>query len=296
MTSSRPMRPVQTAVFPVAGLGTRFLPATKAIPKEMLTLVDRPLIEHAVAEAREAGITNFVFVSSAGKTVMEDHFDRIHELNNVLERRGKTEGLASVTAAEIPTGHLNVVRQHTPLGLGHAIWCAKRLVGDLPFAVLLPDDVVLSDRACLKQIIDSYYEVGGNFMAVQEVPPQHTHRYGIIVPGESTGQRTEIKSMIEKPKAGTAPSNLAIIGRYILQPEIFDILENLGEGPGGEIQLTDGMAKLMKTQPFHAFRFDGIRFDCGDKLGWLEANLAFALARPEMRSEVQDFLKKYQGA
>lgn len=296
MTLSRPMRPVQTAVFPVAGLGTRFLPATKAIPKEMLTLVDRPLIEHAVAEAREAGITNFIFVSSAGKTVMEDHFDRIHELNNVLERRGKTEGLASVTAAEIPTGHLNVVRQHTPLGLGHAIWCAKRLVGDVPFAVLLPDDVVLSDRACLKQIIDSYYEVGGNFMAVQEVPPQHAHRYGIIVPGESTGQRTDVKSMIEKPKAGTAPSNLAIIGRYILQPEIFDILENLGEGPGGEIQLTDGMSKLMKTQPFHAFRFEGTRFDCGDKLGWLEANLAFALARPEMRSEVQDFLKKYQGA
>lgn len=288
-------RPVRTAVFPVAGLGTRFLPATKAIPKEMLTLVDRPLIEHAVEEARAAGITDFVFVSSSGKTVMEDHFDRNHDLNATLEKRGKIEGLSLVTNAEIPTGHLSVVRQHTPLGLGHAVWCARRVVGDEPFAVLLPDDTVLSAKPCLKQMIEAYYETGGNYIAVQEVAPQHTSRYGIINPGETQGRRVEVKGMVEKPKAEAAPSNLAIIGRYILQPEIWDILENIGEGSGGEIQLTDGMAKLMKQQPFHAYRFEGTRFDCGDKVGWLEANLAFALANPSLSADVRDFMKKYQG-
>ena len=295
MTNSSP-RPVTTAVFPVAGLGTRFLPATKAIPKEMLTLVDRPLIEHAVEEARAAGIKDFVFVSSSGKTVMEDHFDRCHELNAVLEKRGKVEGLAAVTNTELPFGSLSVVRQHTPLGLGHAIWCARRVVGDKPFAVMLPDDVVLSDAPCLKQMMDAYYEIGGNFMAVQEVPPQHTHRYGIVDPGKTDGRCTEVNGMIEKPKEGLAPSNLAIIGRYILQPELFDILETIGEGSGGEIQLTDGMVKLMQSQKFHAYRFEGERFDCGDKVGWLEANLAFALSRPEMRAEITSFLKKYPSA
>lgn len=287
------IRPIRHAVFPVAGLGTRFLPATKAIPKEMLTLVDRPLIEHAVNEARAAGITEFVFVSSAGKTVMEDHFDRIHELNASLERRGKVEGLAAVTAAEIPTGHLSVVRQHTPLGLGHAVWCARKVVGDAPFAVLLPDDVVLSETPCLEQMIDAYYQTGGNYIAVQEVPQQHTNKYGIITPGAADGARIEVKGMVEKPKPEEAPSNLAIIGRYILQPEIWSILENIGEGSGGEIQLTDGMAKLMASQPFNAYRFEGKRYDCGDKIGWLEANLAFALARPEMAAHVKAFLKNY---
>jgi len=287
-------RPVKTAVFPVAGLGTRFLPATKAIPKEMLTLVDRPLVEHAVEEARAAGITDFVFVSSAGKTVMEDHFDRLHDLNATLDRRGKAEALAAVTNAEIPTGHLSVVRQHTPLGLGHAVWCARRVVGDEPFAVLLPDDVVLSDTPCLKQMVESYNETGGNYFAVQEVPPQHAHRYGIVVPGTTVGRRTEVKGMVEKPKE--APSNLAIIGRYILQPELFEILEHIGEGSGGEIQLTDGMAELMQSQPFNAYRFEGHRYDCGDKLGWLEANIAFALARPDMKAGVQSILKSVTGA
>ncbi len=291
-----PPIPVHTAVFPVAGLGTRFLPATKAMPKEMLTLVDRPLIEHAVEEARAAGITDFVFVSSSDKTVLHDHFDRIHELNNLLEKRGKVEGLAAVTNAEIPTGHLSVVRQHTPLGLGHAVWCAHRIVGNVPFAVLLPDDVVLSDTPCLKQMMNCYYQTGGNIVAVQEVPPQHAHRYGIIKPGHQDGRRTEVNGMVEKPKDGTAPSNLAIIGRYILQPEIFDVLETIGEGSGGEIQLTDGMVKLMKQQPFHAFQFEGTRYDCGDKVGWLEANLAFAFARPELKAEIQAFLKPYLGA
>lgn len=286
-------RPIRFAVFPVAGLGTRFLPATKSIPKEMLTLVDKPLIEHAVDEARAAGITDFVFVSSAGKTVMEDHFDRIHELNTILERRGKAEGLKAVQATEIPTGHLSVVRQHTPLGLGHAVWCARRVVGDEPFAVLLPDDVVLADQPCLRQMVMAYNETGGNYIAAQEVPHAHTNRYGIIKPGAVNGRRIEVKGMVEKPKPSEAPSDLAIIGRYILQPEIWKILEGIGEGSGGEIQLTDGMASLMQSQPFHAYRFEGKRYDCGDKLGWLEANIAYALARPEMSAHVKEILKSH---
>lgn len=286
-------RPIRYAVFPVAGLGTRFLPATKAIPKEMLTLVDKPLIEHAVDEARAAGITEFVFVSSAGKTVMEDHFDRNHELKSTLERRGKLEGLNAILSAEIPTSHLAVVRQHTPLGLGHAVWCARRIVGDEPFAVLLPDDVVLSEKPCLKQMVAAYNETGGNYIAVQKVPHAHTNRYGIIKPGKVHGRRIEIEGMIEKPKPSEAPSNLAIIGRYILQPEIWSILEGIGEGSGGEIQLTDGMDSLMQSQPFHGFCFEGRRYDCGDKLGWLEANLAFALARPEMAEQVEEMIKSY---
>lgn len=293
MPQNNSIRPVKVAVFPVAGLGTRFLPATKAIPKEMLTLVDRPLIEHAVEEARAAGITEFVFVSSAGKTAMEDHFDRNHDLNNLLEKRGKVDALATVINAEIPTSHLSVVRQHTPLGLGHAVWCAHRAVGDQPFAVLLPDDVVLSEKPCLAQMMDEYYTTGGNMIAVQEVPHQHTHRYGIVTPGATAGRRTEVKGMVEKPKAEQAPSNLAIIGRYILQPEIFPVLEHIGEGSGGEIQLTDGMVKLMQQQAFSAYQFEGTRYDCGDRMGWLEANLAFAMARPEYTAEVRSFMKKY---
>jgi len=286
-------RPVRTAVFPVAGLGTRFLPATKSIPKEMLTLVDRPLIEHAVEEARAAGITDFVFVSSSGKTVMEDHFDRSHELNKTLERRGKTEQLAAVTNAEIPTGHLTVVRQHTPLGLGHAVWCARRIVGNEPFAVLLPDDVVLSEKPCLQQMVESYYENGGNYIAVQEVPHQFTNRYGIVTPGLTKGRCTEIDGLVEKPKPEEAPSNLAVIGRYILQPEIWDILENIGEGTGGEIQLTDGLARLLDKQQFTAYRFEGTRYDCGDKLGWIEANIAYAMARPELAASLRGILQQY---
>ncbi len=295
MSEKARIRPVKTAVFPVAGLGTRFLPATKAIPKEMLTLVDRPLIEHAVEEAKAAGITEFVFVSSAGKTAMEDHFDRNHDLNALLERRGKVDALATVINSEIATSHLSVVRQHTPLGLGHAVWCARRVVGDQPFAVLLPDDVALSEKPCLAQMVDDYYTVGGNYVAVQEVLPQHTGRYGIVTPGDSQGRRTEVKGMVEKPKPEKAPSTLAIIGRYILQPEIFDVLENIGEGSGGEIQLTDGMVKLMQEQPFHAYQFEGVRYDCGDKMGWLEANLAFALARPEYAADVKALISKYAG-
>lgn len=292
MTNSN-IRPIRTAVFPVAGLGTRFLPATKSIPKEMLTLVDKPLIQHAVDEARAAGITNFVFVSSSGKTAMENHFDRHNELNNTLEQRGKLNELAAVEAAEIQSGKLTVVRQHSPLGLGHAVWCARQAVGNEPFAVLLPDDTVLADKPCLVQMVESYNETGGNYIAAMKVDDSQIPTKGILTPGKIEGRRVELKGMVEKPKLADAPSNLAVLGRYILQPEIFPILENIGTGSGGEIQLTDGLAKLLQSQPFYGYSVDGVWHDCGNKLGWLEANVAFALARPELRAQVQAMLGNY---
>jgi len=284
-------RPVRTAVFPVAGLGTRILPATKVLPKEMMPVVDRPVLQRAVEEARAAGITDFVFVSSSGKTILEDHFDRRHELNATLERRGKTDALAAVMASEIPTGHLSVVRQHTPLGLGHAVWCARKAVGDEPFAVLLPDDMFLGAQTPLQQLMESYQQTGGNYIAAMEVREDQVSSKGIVTPGQMDGRRVEVKGLVEKPKLAEAPSRIAILGRYILQPEIFDILETIGQGSGGEIQLTDGLQKLLQQQPFYARLIDSEFLDCGDKLGWLEANVAFALADPALRASVITMLK-----
>ncbi len=284
-------RPVRKAVFPVAGLGTRFLPATKAIPKEMLPLADRPLIQHAVEEARAAGIEQFVFVTSRGKSALEDHFDLNGELNAVLETRGKTDLLKVVKDIQIPAGRLAYVRQAEPLGLGHAVWCAREFVGDEPFAVLLPDEQVLHDRPCLAQMMDAYRTVGGNLLSVFEVPREQTNRYGILDVGDDDGRLVTVRGLVEKPAPDKAPSNLSIQGRYILQPEVFDHLSAFERGAGGEIQLTDAMAKLIGRQPFHGFRFEGARYDCGDKLGFVLANVAYALRRGDMAAAVRAELK-----
>jgi UTP--glucose-1-phosphate uridylyltransferase len=286
------IRPVRKAVFPVAGLGTRFLPATKAIPKEMLPLVDRPLIQHAVDEARAAGIEQFVFVTSRGKSALEDHFDLNAELNAVLKARGKTELLKLVEETQIQPGSLAYVRQAEPLGLGHAVWCAREFVGDEPFAVLLPDEQVLHERPCLAQMMDAYSTVGGNLLSVFEVPREQTNRYGILDIAADDGRLVAVKGLVEKPAPEKAPSNLSIQGRYILQPEVFGHLSAFERGAGGEIQLTDAMAKLIGRQPFHGFRFEGARFDCGDKLGFVLANVAYALHRGDMAATVRAELKK----
>jgi len=288
-------KPIRKAVFPVAGLGTRFLPATKAMPKEMLTLVDRPLIQHAVDEARAAGIEQFIFVTSRGKGAMEDHFDHNHDLERTLEARKKTAALKILETTEIPSGQLLFTRQQDPLGLGHAVWCARHLVGDEPFAILLADDVVLTDKPCLKQMIEAYNEVGGNMVAVVDVPREHTNRYGILDVASDDGRLAVIKGLVEKPAPADAPSTLSIIGRYILQPEIFHELEAKRIGAGGEIQLTDSMARLIGKQPFNGFRYQGTRYDCGDKVGFIEANVAFALANPENGAAVREALKKIIG-
>ena len=287
-----PIKPVRKAVFPVAGLGTRFLPATKAMPKEMLPLVDKPLIQYAVEEARAAGIEEFVFVTSRGKDVLEDHFDKHPELNDTLSGRGKKEILEIVKQTEIPSGHLYFTRQHEPLGLGHAIWCARHVIGDEPFAILLPDDVVLAERTCLEQMITQYDKVGGNLVAVTDVPREHTDRYGILDIKEDKGDLVSVKGLVEKPKPNVAPSTLSIIGRYILQPEIFDHLSFHEKGAGGEIQLTDAMTKLIGKQDFHGFRYKGQRYDCGDKVGFLTANIAFALKRKDLAEQLCKNLKE----
>jgi len=288
-------QPVRKAVFPVAGLGTRFLPLTKSMPKEMLPLVDRPLVQNAIEEAREAGIEDFIFVTSRGKGILEDHFDLSPELSATLEARGKTAELEIVEQTLIDSGHLFSTRQAKPLGLGHAVWCAKQVVGREPFAILLPDDVVLAKRGCLAQMIDVYNEVGGNVVAVVDVPREHTNRYGILDVSSDDGRIAAIKGLVEKPKPEVAPSTLSIIGRYILQPEVFDHLDKKMVGAGGEIQLTDAMAKLIGGAPFHGYRFEGKRYDCGDKVGFLEANIAFALARPDIgdkvRTAIEDVLR-----
>jgi len=278
---------VRKAVFPVAGLGTRFLPLTKSLPKEMLPLVDRPLVQNAIEEAREAGIEDFIFVTSRGKGVLEDHFDINPELNATLEARGKTAELEIVKQTLIESGHLFSTRQAKPLGLGHAVWCAKQIVGREPFAILLPDDVVLAQRGCLAQMVDVYNEVGGNVVAVVDVPRDQTNRYGILDVSSDDGRIASIKGLVEKPKPEVAPSTLSIIGRYILQPEVFDQLDQKMVGAGGEIQLTDAMAKLIGGAPFHGYRFEGKRYDCGDKVGFLEANIAFALARADIGEQVR---------
>jgi UTP--glucose-1-phosphate uridylyltransferase len=287
------LKPVRKAVFPVAGLGTRFLPATKSIPKEMLPLVDKPLIQHAVEEAREAGIEDIIFVTSQGKSAIEDHFDINGDLNKVLEARGKKDALAAVRATELGSGRLFYTRQQEPLGLGHAVWCARELVGNEPFAILLPDDVVLADTPCLKQMVDAYDQVGGNIVAVVDVPREHTDRYGILDVSSDDGRLVAAKGLVEKPKPANAPSTVSIIGRYILQPEIFAHLDRQERGAGNEIQLTDSMTRLIGAQPFHGLRFEGTRYDCGDKVGFLEANVAFALKRPDIGDKVRAALGKF---
>ena len=288
-------KPVRKAVFPVAGLGTRFLPATKAMPKEMLTLVDRPLIQHAVDEARAAGIEQFIFVTSKGKNSLEDHFDRNDDLKRSLEARNKTHELELLKSTDIDSGQLLFTRQREPLGLGHAVWCARHLVGDEPFAVLLADDVVLAQKPCLKQMMEAYDEVGGNLVAVVDVPREKTNRYGILDVESDDGRLAKVRGLVEKPAPEKAPSTLSIIGRYILQPEIFHELEAQRIGAGGEIQLTDSMAQLIGKQAFHGLRYKGERFDCGDKVGFIAANAAFALAHPEIGEKTREALKKIVG-
>lgn len=283
---------IRKAVFPVAGLGTRFLPATKAMPKEMLTLVDRPLIQHAVDEARAAGIEQFIFVTSRGKGALEDHFDNNNDLKRTLEARDKQKELAILQSTEIPSGELLFTRQRDPLGLGHAVWCARHLVGREPFAILLADDVVQAKTPCLKQMMDAYEEVGGNVVAVVDVPREQTNKYGILDVENDDGRLAKIKGLVEKPAPAQAPSTLSIIGRYILQPEVFDELEARKIGAGGEIQLTDSMARLIGKQPFHGLRYEGTRYDCGDKIGFIEANVAFSLAHPDMGPKVREALTK----
>jgi UTP--glucose-1-phosphate uridylyltransferase len=287
------IKKLRKAVLPVAGLGTRFLPATKAMPKEMLPIVDKPLIQYAVEEARAAGIELFCLVTGRGKTAMVDHFDVAYELEATLRERGKTEALATLAQAAAEPGSIVTVRQQVPHGLGHAVWCARAFIGDEPFAVMLPDDLVLSRTSCLQQLAEAYGQTGGNVVAVAEVPREHTNRYGILKVGTDDGRLVEVTGLVEKPAPEHAPSNLSIIGRYVLMPEVIAELARMERGAGNEIQLTDGMARLIGRQPFHGLRFEGRRFDCGDKAGFLEAQIAFALQRPDLADKVRGFLKDY---
>lgn len=282
------MKPVRKAVFPVAGLGTRFLPATKAIPKEMLTLVDRPLIQYAVEEAREAGIEQFIFVTGRGKDALEDHFDIAYELEATMRSRGKD--LSVLDSTRVPFGGVVSVRQQEPLGLGHAVWCAREIVGNEPFAVLLPDEVMVGRPNCLKQLVDVYNQVGGNVVATLEVPAEETHRYGVVQPGRRDGRLTEVQGLVEKPAAGTAPSNLMLPGRYILQPEVMQVLDAQDKGAGGEIQLTDALARLIGRQPFHGYTFEGERHDCGEKVGFIIAQIALGLKRDDVAPALRAYL------
>ena len=263
------IKPLRKAVFPVAGLGTRFLPATKSMPKEMLTVVDKPLIQYAVEEALEAGIEQIIFVTGRGKGALEDHFDISYELEDTMRARGKS--LDAISQIRMKPGSPVYVRQQEPLGLGHAVWCAREIIGDEPFAVLLPDELMVGKPGFMKQMVEAYNQVGGNVIGALEVADSETDKYGIISPGAIDGRLTEVKALVEKPKQGTAPSNLMIPGRYILQPDVMRILENQEKGAGGEIQLTDAMAQLIGNQPFHGFTFDGQRYDCGDKAGYIQA-------------------------
>jgi UTP--glucose-1-phosphate uridylyltransferase len=278
-------KPIRKAVFPVAGLGTRFLPATKAIPKELLPVVDRPLIQYAVDEAREAGIEQMIFVTGRGKTALVEHFDMAFELETTMEERGKD--LSILDATRLPPGNLITVRQQVPLGLGHAIWCARAIVGDEPFAILLPDELMVGTPGCMAQMVAAYEEVGGNLISVIEVPREEVSSYGVIDPGASNGAITEVRGLVEKPPVDQAPSNKILSGRYILQPEVMRMLENQEQGAGGEIQLTDAMARMIGQQPFHAVSFAGSRYDCGSKAGFIEATLAIALERDDLGPEVR---------
>ncbi len=285
-------RPVRKAIFPVGGQGTRFLPATKAVPKEMLPVVDRPLLQYAVDEALSAGIEQMIFVTARGKAALEEYFDVAGELVASLKAKGKAAELALLDSTQLAPGRIAYVRQQEPAGLGHAVWCARLITGDEPFAVLLPDELLWNPAApALKEMVGVYEKHGGNVISVLEVPAEHTHRYGIVDPGAVDGLVTEVRGVIEKPKAGTAPSRLAAIGRYILQPEVMGILSEGKRGAGGEIQLTDAMAQLIGRQPFHALTFTGVRHDCGDKAGFINANIALALERDDVGPAVREYLR-----
>ncbi|ASK88763.1 UTP--glucose-1-phosphate uridylyltransferase [Sphingorhabdus sp. SMR4y] len=279
------MKPIKKAVFPVAGMGTRFLPATKVMPKELFPIVDRPLLQYAVDEALEAGIEQMIFVNGRGKGMIEDHFDMAYELERTMEDRSKDRSVLEGT--RLTPGDCVFVRQQEPLGLGHAIWCARDIIGDEPFAIFLPDEFMVGSPGCMKQMVDAYNKLGGNIVCALEIPIEKTPSYGVIDPGYRDGPITEVKGLVEKPAAGTAPSNLILPGRYILQPEVMRILETQAAGAGGEIQLTDAMAQMIGQQPFHGMTFDGKRYDCGSKQGYVEANLAMALAHPDMGSDIR---------
>ncbi|MFN0115399.1 MAG: UTP--glucose-1-phosphate uridylyltransferase GalU [Paracoccaceae bacterium] len=284
-------RKVTKAIFPVAGLGTRFLPATKSIPKEIMTLVDRPLIQYAIDEARAAGITEFIFVTSRGKSALEDYFDHAPELEANLRRSGKTALLETLQSTNMDSGAIAYIRQHRALGLGHAVWCAKRLIGNEPFAVILPDDVIAAEKPCLQQMVEAYAETGGNMVAAMEVPPEKASSYGVLDVKEDMGSLVSVKGMVEKPRKEDAPSNLAVIGRYILSPKVMTNLGKVKQGTGGEIQLTDAIAEeIRKSDNVYGFRFRGQRFDCGSKAGFLQATVAFGLARDDLRDEFAQYL------
>ncbi|WND03168.1 UTP--glucose-1-phosphate uridylyltransferase GalU [Temperatibacter marinus] len=284
-------QPIKKIILPVAGLGTRFLPATKAIPKEMLPVVDKPLIQYAVEEAIEAGIEQIILVTGRNKQVMEDHFDHAYELEKILQERSKEEGLKASRSMLQPEGRIVYVRQMRPRGLGHAVWCARHITNGDPFAVALPDDLIKAPKGCLKQMIDSYNTVGGNIIAGMSVAKEDTSKYGVITPGAVSGKLTEVLGLVEKPHPEDAPSTQAVIGRYILQPEVMDILKDTEAGAGNEIQLTDAMAKMIGRQPFHALEFDGKRYDCGSKEGWLMANISLAMEDPDLASFLEQEIK-----
>jgi UTP--glucose-1-phosphate uridylyltransferase len=284
-------RKITKAVFPVAGMGTRFLPATKSIPKEIMTLVDRPLIQYAIDEARAAGIKEFIFVTSRGKSALEDYFDVAPELENTLRKAGKKELLKKLKATNMDSGAIAYVRQNRPMGLGHAVWCARRLIGNAPFAVLLPDDVIAAEKPCLQQMVEAYAETGGNIVATMEVAPAKASSYGVLDVAEDMGAIVRAKGMVEKPKAEDAPSNLAVIGRYILSPQVLNNLNKMKQGAGGEIQLTDAIAQeIASGENVYGYRFRGHRHDCGSKAGFLQATVAFGLARPDLQAEFGDYL------
>ncbi|HRK95707.1 MAG TPA: UTP--glucose-1-phosphate uridylyltransferase GalU [Rhodospirillales bacterium] len=285
-------KPLRKAVFPVAGLGTRFLPATKAMPKEMLPVVDKPLIQYAVEEARDAGIEEFIFVTGRAKSAIEDHFDHSFELEQTLRERQATEALKSVLDWMPAPGHISYTRQQQPLGLGHAVWCARNFIGDEPFAVLLADDLIMAQPGCLRQMVEHHRRVGGNLVAVEEIPSEQTKSYGILDIDRDEGQLIRARGLVEKPAPEKSPSTLGIIGRYILEPIVLTVLEHQERGAGNEIQLTDAMAKTIGLIPFHGIRFEGRRFDCGSKVGYLEANLAYALDREDLRDRVVSMLER----
>jgi UTP--glucose-1-phosphate uridylyltransferase len=283
-------RKIRKAIFPVAGLGTRFLPATKSIPKEIMTLIDRPLIQYAIDEAREAGIEEFIFVTSRGKSALEDYFDESPALAAELDRKNKTELAKVLESTNMDSGAIAYIRQTRPMGLGHAVWCARRLIGDEAFAVILPDDVIAGQTSCLKQMVDAYQQVGGNMVAAMEVPKKKTSDYGILGATDTSQRIVSVNAMVEKPSPETAPSNLAVIGRYILTPNVLSALDGAGLGVGGEVQLTDAIAKQINADGVYGYRFEGQRFDCGSKAGYLQATVAFGLAREDLRDELMAYL------
>ena len=288
---------VTKAIFPVAGLGTRFLPATKSVPKEIMTLVDRPLVQYAIDEARAAGIKEFIFVTSRGKSALEDYFDHAPQLEQELEAKGKDKLLGVLKDTYMDSGEIAYIRQHKALGLGHAVWCARRLIGDEPFAVMLPDDVIAADKPCLQQMVEAYQETGGNMVAAMEVPADKASAYGILDVQEDMGSMVSVKGMVEKPKAGEAPSNLAVIGRYILSPKILENLDAKTTGAGGEIQLTDAIAKEINgDEGVYGYRFNGQRYDCGSKAGFLQATVAFGLSRDDLRDDLEAYLHEVVSA